>query len=115
MSALYEVPKIHVKELEYFIEEVNTSGPMIITGDFNEDENSRAISGLIDDGFKDALSIYDKRSKTWTWEVSYGVLLRERYDHIIFSKELKCTGAKVVEVGASDHEPVMAVFVSGID
>jgi endonuclease/exonuclease/phosphatase (EEP) superfamily protein YafD len=109
------VPKIHVKEIEYFMEEINESGPMIIVGDFNEDENSRAISGLIDDGFTDALSIYDKHSKTWNWELSYGVALRERYDHIIFSKELKCTGAKVVKVSASDHEPVLAVLVSGID
>jgi endonuclease/exonuclease/phosphatase family metal-dependent hydrolase len=115
VSALYEVPKIHVKEIESFMEEINESGPMIIAGDFNEDENGRAISGLVDDGFTDALSVYDKRSKTWNWELSYGVVLRERYDHIIFSKELKCTGAKVVKVGGSDHEPVLAVLVSGIN
>ena len=115
VSALYEVPKIHVKEIKYFMEQVETCGPIIIVGDFNESDNGRAIWGLIDDGFTDALSIYDKHSKTWNWELSYGVALRERYDHIIFSKELKCTGAKVVKVGASDHEPVLVVLVSGID
>lgn len=115
VSALYEVPKIHVKEIGYFIEEIDGSGPLIIAGDFNESDNGMAISRLKDNGFTDALSIYDKRSKTWNWELSYGLVLRERYDHIIFSKELKCTGAKVVKVGGSDHEPVLAVFVSGID
>lgn len=115
VSALYEVPKIHVKEIGSFMEEINESGPLLIAGDFNESDNGMAICGLIDNGFTDALSIYDKRSKTWNWELSYGVVLRERYDHVIFSKELKCTGAKVVKIGGSDHEPVLAVFVIGID
>lgn len=111
ISALYRTPNIHLKEIEEFVAIMDSAKPLVIAGDFNEDERGKAIRWLIDKGFVDALSVYDTYSKTWEWEVSSGIKFKNRYDHIILSKGLDCTGARVMQVEASDHMPVLAVIV----
>jgi endonuclease/exonuclease/phosphatase family metal-dependent hydrolase len=110
-SAYYNTPDIHQKELQDFIVKADSQKPLIITGDFNEDEKGKAVRWLLEQGFADTLSMYDFYSKTWEWKVFYGVTLKNRYDHIIISEHLKCTGACVMRVKASDHMPVLAVIV----
>ena len=110
-SAYLNSPDIHLKELKGFLANTDTSKPLAITGDFNEHENKKAIQWLLEQGFTDALSTYDSYSKTWRWNTSFGVTLNNRYDHIVISKHLQCTGARVTQVKASDHMPVLAVIV----
>ncbi|MBG89637.1 MAG: hypothetical protein CMO80_22440 [Verrucomicrobiales bacterium] len=62
-------------------------------------------------GFSDALSKFDKYSDTWEWNVTTSIGTAKRCDHIVFSPELVCNGAYVANVQASDHKPMMAVFV----
>jgi endonuclease/exonuclease/phosphatase family metal-dependent hydrolase len=111
ISALYRTPEVHLKEIQQFVAATDPIKPLIITGDFNEDENGRAIQWLLEEGFGDALSMYDAYSKTWNWPVFGGLKLENRYDHIIFNEYLDCTGACVTYVEASDHMPVMAAIV----
>ena len=111
ISAIYRTPNIHLEEIEEFVAKTDSTKKLIITGDFNEDEGGKAIRWLSDKGFVDALSIYDTYSKTWEWKVSSGIRLKNRYDHIMLSKGLDCTGARVMQIEASDHMPVLAVVV----
>jgi len=55
-------------------------------------------------GFKHALSEFDRRSKTWNWQVAPGLRLSGRYDHIFHTPDLFCTGAAVRSVTASDDQ-----------
>ncbi len=112
VSAYYESSNIHQKELAYFLQSADLNAPLIIAGDFNENERRKAIQGLLAEGFTDALSLFDTKSQTWTWKVLPGLTLKNRYDHILFNQHLHCTGAKVVDVKASDHRPVHAVLVN---
>ena len=109
LSALYSTPNIHLKEIEEFFAKTDSTKPLVIAGDFNEDEGCKAIRWLNNKGFMDALSIYDTYSKTWEWKVSGAIRLKNRYDHIMISKGLDCAGARVTKVNASDHMPVLAV------
>jgi endonuclease/exonuclease/phosphatase family metal-dependent hydrolase len=109
LSALYSTPNIHLKEIEEFVAKTDLTKPLVIAGDFNEDEGGKAIRWLNDKGFMDALSVYDTYSKTWEWEVSGAIKLKNRYDHIMLSNGLDCVGARVTKVNASDHMPVLAV------
>ncbi len=111
-SAYYQAPEIHLNELQNFIAKADANRPLIIAGDFNENENKKAIQWLFEQGFTDALSTYDTYSKTWKWKTSVGVTLKNRYDHILFNKDLNCIGALVEQVEASDHLPVFAIVVS---
>ncbi len=111
VSAYYKTPDIHLRELQGFLAETDAGKPLIITGDFNEHENGKAARWLLEQGFADALSAYDSYTKTWKWNTSFGVTLNNRYDHIVISEHLQCTGAKVTQVEASDHIPVLAVII----
>jgi endonuclease/exonuclease/phosphatase family metal-dependent hydrolase len=111
VSAYYEAPEIHLQEISDFLTTTDPNKPLIVAGDFNENEKNRAIRWLLDQGFTDALSTYDKRSKTWIWRTSGGLTLTNRYDHIIVNDHLHCAGAAVIPVKASDHMPVLAVIV----
>ena len=112
VSAYYQTPQVHRKELAGFLQAADPNAPLIIAGDFNENERRAALKGLLESGFCDALSLFDTRSKTWRWRVFPGLTLKNRYDHILFSRHFRCTGARVVDVRASDHRPVLAVLVS---
>lgn len=111
VSAYRKSSDIHLKELHGFLTNTDAKKPIIITGDFNEHENKKAMQWLLEQGFTDTLSTYDSYSKTWKWNTSYGITLNNRYDHIVISKHLQCTGARVTQVKASDHMPVLAVIV----
>lgn len=111
VSAYYESTNVHQKEIAHFLKGTDMNAPLIIAGDFNENERKKAIRTLLNHGFTDALSLYDKKSYTWLWRVMPGITLKNRYDHIVFSKHFSCTGAQVSDIRASDHEPVMAVFM----
>jgi len=104
-NAYFKAEEIHIKELETFIKELVPNLPTIILGDLNENDKGKAVSWLRNKGFEDALPQFDKRSKTWRF-----VLLRGRYDHLIFNNKLVCTNAKVYKIGKSDHFPVFGVF-----
>jgi endonuclease/exonuclease/phosphatase family metal-dependent hydrolase len=111
VSAYCESPEIHHRELACFLQSADVDAPLIIAGDFNENERRKAVRGLLRDGFTDALSLFDRRSETWSWRLFPGFTLKNRYDHILFNRQFHCTGAKVVNVRASDHRPVLAVLV----
>jgi endonuclease/exonuclease/phosphatase family metal-dependent hydrolase len=111
-SAYYRAPEIHLKELEEFISHADADKPLIIAGDFNEHEDKAAMRWLTEQGYSDALSTYDTYSKTWRWKMPLGLTLENRYDHIVMSKQLDCTGARVTRVEASDHMPVLAVITA---
>ncbi len=97
------------REILGFLDAVNLNAPLIVAGDFNEDQSGRAVGHLINHGFRSALDIYDRDSPTWRWLV-YGVPITHRFDHILFSDHFACPAAGVTEVPASDHMPVEAVL-----
>jgi exonuclease III len=111
ISGAYNAPEIHSKEMRDFIKKTDPNRPIIITGDFNENEKDKAIRWLISRGFTDTLSSFDTYTKTWVWKTSAGISIKARYDHIVINKYLACTGATVSPVRASDHMPVVAVLV----
>jgi len=111
LGAYFSADEVHCKELEELVAHTTGDEPLIILGDFNEDEGGKAMRQLVRSGFTDALSLYDRYTNTWTWKTSVGIELKNRYDHVLYSRHLACTAAKVTRVEASDHMPVVAVIV----
>ncbi len=104
-NAYFKSEEIHIKELNAFITELNSELPTIILGDFNEGDKGKAIKWLKNEGFDDALPKFNKRTKTWRF-----IILRGRFDHIVFNSKLLCIKAMVCKTGKSDHFPVLGVF-----
>ena len=111
IPAYVQSPYIHRRKLYSFLQEADLSRPMIIAGDFNEGDSRKGIKWLVQNGFTDALPLYDKHSKTWGWQVMPYMSISNRYDHIVFSKHFYCTGARVTYIDANDHYPVIAAFI----
>jgi endonuclease/exonuclease/phosphatase family metal-dependent hydrolase len=100
-----------LREMERFYVQRQPGLPMLVTGDFNDSENSSVIQWLEQRGLANALPQFDYRTATWQWRTSV-VTLKRRMDHIVYSPTLRCCSARVVQAGASDHFPVEAVFTT---
>ena len=102
---------IRGEELAQFLEAADLRKPLLVVGDLKESEEGSAVRRSLDNGFTDALSLYDRRSGTWFWKIAPGIVLENRLDHILLDEHFRCTGARVTRVHASDHMPVLAVLV----
>ncbi len=106
-KAIYTTKAIRLNEIATLAAKLKPGIPTVICGDFNEDDGGRALRWLEKHSYRDALPGFDKKSPTWNWKTSY-FTVTGRYDHIFFSKQIKCLYAQVVYRGASDHFPVIA-------
>ncbi len=101
---------IRREEVQILSEKLEAGTAAIIVGDFNENESGKAVAWLRERGFADALRQFDGSANTWEWRTSV-ITLRGRYDHVLYSNGLRCTDARVMRRGASDHFPVVALMV----
>jgi endonuclease/exonuclease/phosphatase family metal-dependent hydrolase len=98
-----------LREIERFYNKRRPGLPTVVVGDFNDREDSPVIGWLKSKGMVNALPEFDRSTPTWRWR--YGVVsFSRRMDHVVYSQELRCCSARVIQAGASDHYPVEAVF-----
>jgi endonuclease/exonuclease/phosphatase (EEP) superfamily protein YafD len=76
-----------------------TSGPAILTGDFNVSKHGSLVSQFAECGFS---TVQDKEV---TWRRRPYVL-----DHVFHNAPLRCVGHRVVPTLASDHHAIVADF-----
>ncbi|MBM4038267.1 MAG: hypothetical protein FJ290_07125 [Planctomycetes bacterium] len=97
------------KEIEALFAHARPRLPTVVLGDLNEGDLSPAVRWLRGKGLVNALREFDRT--TSTWHHRSGLLrIAWRLDHILYSKELHCVGARVIRAGGSDHYPVLATF-----
>jgi endonuclease/exonuclease/phosphatase (EEP) superfamily protein YafD len=101
--------KVRLQEVKALHEHLTAKVPALILGDFNEGDSGSAVAWLCEQQFTDALREFDRKTNTWRWRAKY-ITLSGRLDHILYSEGLHCLSARVLEAGASDHLPVLAVF-----
>ena len=109
VSGYFTTKDDRMAELEKFYSRKRPGIPTLVMGDFNYNPNSRAVRWLQEQGMHNALPEFDSSTATWQWRYR-GVTLSRRMDHIVYSPELHCASARVIQAGASDHFPVSAVF-----
>jgi endonuclease/exonuclease/phosphatase (EEP) superfamily protein YafD len=109
VSGYFSTRDDRLREIERFYQQRAPGIPILVVGDFNDGEDSRAVKWLQAQGMTNALPQFDRKSPTWEWPTSV-VTLRRRMDHITYSHELRCASARVIHAGESDHFPVEAVF-----
>jgi len=109
ISAYFGTGDRRLAEIERFAEKLQADVPTVVAGDFNEQEGGDAIEWLEGKGLTNSLPEFDRDTDTWRWDTSL-IKLRQRFDHILYTPSLYCYSAEVLNVGASDHLPVVAVF-----
>lgn len=103
---------IRQREVSRVLEVAPDGMPVVIAGDFNEEDRYSACEMLRSIGMKDALAMTPKH--THWWVLPHGnIYLRKRLDHLFAIGDVRWTHCDVLdgyEGNASDHLPVVATF-----
>jgi endonuclease/exonuclease/phosphatase (EEP) superfamily protein YafD len=112
VSGHFTAPAIHEKEITRFCQALDRNLPTMVVGDFNEEEDGRAIAYLAraDWRMKSALPQFAPDRPTWRWPTTLHTFERQ-LDHIVYDGRLEPLSAEVIDAGRSDHFPVVGVFV----
>ena len=97
----------HVFEIKQFMSLAPSDAPSLVIGDFNEGVEGAAIGYLEARGFRNALPLYHPGQFTWK-HASVANQFSQTLDHILFDGSFAPLNAWVMDIGASDHIPVMA-------
>lgn len=108
VSGVFSTPPIRRRQIRDFHGAFDPALPTIVAGDFNESTGGRAVSFLVDRGFRDALPEGGARN-TWRWTTSVGTFAQQ-LDHIMYGPALRPTAMAVLKGGRSDHLPVVGTF-----
>lgn len=98
------------REVAEILSKLEPGVATIVAGDFNEGDGGGAVGVVRGRGLADCLSQFDKHTQTWRMRGGGLIRLAERADHVLTSKELHCTEARVIQEASSDHDPVVAVL-----
>lgn len=102
---------IREAEAKDHVAKLDRALPTIVAGDFNEEDEGKAIAIFRERGFASALPRFRPDADTWQWPVG-GTTLKFRLDHVLFQETaFRAIGADVVDKGRSDHAPVWADLV----
>ncbi len=111
-TSLLEMPRsfrLHASVIRDVWSHVDPSRPLVFAGDFNEGSRGPAVRWLIEDrGMRHAVRPFD-RSITWRL-VGAPTRIGTCLDHILHSPHYESRGAAVLQIGASDHFPVVATL-----
>jgi endonuclease/exonuclease/phosphatase family metal-dependent hydrolase len=107
----FSTRSVREAEAKDHVAKLDRSLPTIIAGDFNEEDEGKAIAVFRERGFASALPRFRPDADTWQWPVG-DTTLKFRLDHILFEeKSFRAIAADVVDKGRSDHAPVWADLV----
>jgi endonuclease/exonuclease/phosphatase family metal-dependent hydrolase len=114
VSGHFTAPAIHEKEIALFCQALDRNLPTLVVGDFNEEEDGRAVDYLARGACNNwrmtsALPLFAPDRPTWRWPTTLHTFER-RLDHIIFDGRLEPLSVEVLDAGRSDHFPVVGVF-----
>ena len=99
------------REARDHVAKLDKTLPTIVAGDFNEEDEGRAVAIFSERGLANALPRFRPDADTWQWPVG-ATTLRFRLDHILYEEaRFRAVAADVVDKGRSDHAPVWADLV----
>lgn len=113
LGAMFNAAAVHPRELDEFCDQVDFNAPLVVLGDFNEDEYGAATTSLERRGLRRAIAFQDLLKPTWRYDNL--PLIARRLDHVYYSPDLRRIRSSVLEMGRSDHWPVLASFTRDAD
>ncbi|CAN5588284.1 hypothetical protein BH11MYX1_BH11MYX1_22050 [soil metagenome] len=107
ISGFMTTPPVREQEIKTYWQGLSRALPLIVAGDFNEDPSGLALAFLATQG---ATRVPTTGPRTWHYEEDSWDVLKMDLDHIVISRELAAHDATVLDVGTSDHRPVVATI-----
>ncbi len=103
IKGFISTPPIRRAEIEAHWKSVDSTLPTIVAGDFNEDSTGLAVDFLAANG----LALVSTKGPT-SWH--YQDLLALTIDHVMVGGGLVGSSGEVIDVGGSDHRPVVVTI-----
>lgn len=107
ISGFMTTPPVRELEIMTYWRALSRASPVIIAGDFNEDPSGLALAFLANQG---ATRIPTTGPRTWHYQEDSWDVLKMDLDHIVLGPGLAAHDATVLDVGTSDHRPVVATI-----
>lgn len=108
VSSVAALSSDHRQEIKTFTDVCAGDLPVVVLGDFNESPDGAAVQFLEDRGFRNALPLYRPGQFTWRAPKSVGGQFNSTIDHILFDPRMEPLDAYTLNIGRSDHLPVVA-------
>lgn len=99
-----------LREIQYHLEALDPKLPALLVGDFNEENDGKAMTLLAERGFADAIAQFNGNRRTWEWTVKGGMTISFQLDHMLYDRRFEPRAAQIVEAGRSDHKPIWTDF-----
>jgi len=103
-------PKKRRQEIQELLPQIPKRSKTIIAGDFNENGTGAVASHLQSHHYTNAFTESKKKQHTWSWRVGL-FELRNSFDQIYYTHDLKAVNVQVLHEGSSDHYPVAVDLV----
>jgi len=100
-------PPVREAEIHAYWERLVHALPTVIAGDFNEDVTGLAMAALASRGYA---RVETTGPTTWHYEEDGWDVLKMDIDHIVVGPTLVGRDGRVLDVGTSDHRPVIATI-----
>ncbi len=105
-------PPLRLREIKSYWKHVEKDMPTLVAGDFNEEPTAgRAVRFLEQQGLT---RVPTKGPTTWSYRVrdrgTTSEMLRLDIDHVMVDKRLTARDGVVLDVGKSDHRPVIVTI-----
>ncbi len=108
LPAAYSESDLRLSAIKRFMSQTDPFRPLIVAGDFNENDDNLVSFWLENNGYLDSLSLYDNDPRPWRW-TNFGAAVEHRYEHMFLSRHFTCTGSRTLRLRASEHLPIEAV------
>jgi endonuclease/exonuclease/phosphatase (EEP) superfamily protein YafD len=100
-------PPIRLREVKAYWPKLAHDVPTIVAGDFNEDPQGSAVAFLAQQGLA---RVPTKGPRTWHYVDHGHELLKMDIDHVMIDDTLSAKDGEVLDVGTSDHRPVVVTI-----
>lgn len=108
VSGYFSTDDVRREEIAHFMTVLKPKMPALVLGDFNE-EDGEAIGHLREQGFADAVDLFNPGEPTWRWPLRL-FDLEFALDHVFFGEGLEPLRCEIMRNGRSDHFPIRATF-----
>jgi endonuclease/exonuclease/phosphatase family metal-dependent hydrolase len=96
-------PPIRLRQIQTYWNAVVPDPPAIVAGDFNEEPTGTTVGFLAAQGLA---RVVPDGPKTWHYVRDGREVLALDIDHVMIDRRLRAEGARVLDVGSSDHRPI---------
>lgn len=111
IKGFMSTPPIRKREIESYWKQLATDLPTVIAGDFNEDPTGLAVAFLEGQGLARCTT---SGPTTWHYQTTTNGktsdVLKMDIDHVLTDKRLETSDGHVIDVGGSDHRPVIVTI-----